>query len=191
MARRGRKRLRQKERQRRETERAAAERIVLQHFPQAKIARMSYGRDGATLRIEGVEADSFEKLQRLLVDAGWGSANGSLHLTPGSGKTQAVLARVNRLVMVEPDWMENDERAPARITAVDRVAKWFDFLQLCVPKRLADEEIGDALEMISRLIRDGHRPLTIYWKAFTASVFVVLNVMREFTSSLLGRKNKA
>jgi hypothetical protein len=191
MARRGRKRLRRGERQRRDAERAAAERILLEHFPEARIARMSYGREGATLRIEGVERESFEELQQLLIDAGWGSASESVHLSPGTGKTQAVLARVNRLVMVEPWAMEMDERATARMNALGRVEAGFDFIELLVPKRVADEEIGDALELIARLMREGRPAWQIYLKALSAAFFVLLNGVREVTSSLLGKKNKA
>jgi hypothetical protein len=60
-----------------------------------------------------------------------------------------------------------------------------------VPKRLADEEIGDALESIARLARERRPKWQIYLKAASAAFFVLLNALHEVSSSLLGKKNKA
>jgi hypothetical protein len=86
------------------------------------------------------------------------------------------------------------EKAPRSIDysgILSRVAQGFDLLQLVVPKRIADEEIGDALELIDRLARERRPKWRIYLKAASAVFFVLLNAIREVSSSLLGKKNKA
>ncbi len=168
---------------------SAVEKIVQQDFPEA---RVSWFNDAGepTLRIDGVERPRFDALGQFL----YRYRNVIVHGASGSGSASQ-FGLMTRTWFVEPGEEEFVDRAIARMTAriaaESRVARGFDFIELLVPKRVAAEEIGDAMELIARLLREGGPAWQIYLKAITTAFFVLLNGVREVTSSLLGKKNKA
>lgn len=67
----------------------------------------------------------------------------------------------------------------------------FGWLEVFFPKRVVSEEIGDALEMISRLESEPvcpHRHIKINFKIATTVCWVIVNSVRLITSSILGKK---
>ena len=163
--------------------RAEIERLVLECAPDARIIW-----DGPRLRVEGVERSAFDEVGQRL----WDYRNNLVHNSQGTGvSAEALFALANPMTLIEPEVLELERRDRTLNRAAARVAIVFDFIELLVPKRLADEEIGDALERIARLAREGRPKWQIYVKGASAVFFVLLNWLREVTSSLLGKKNKA
>jgi hypothetical protein len=62
-----------------------------------------------------------------------------------------------------------------------------DSLSLFVPRRLAEEEIGDALERVQYLARLGRPRWQIWLKVATSVFWVCLNSLREIISAVRGR----
>lgn len=158
-------------------DKAAIELLVRECAPRAKVVW-----DGSDLRIEGLERAHFDEVGQRL----WNYRNGLLHQ---GGKPHAPLFL--RSTLLDPEEVETEQQARALNHAVGRVSKAFEFIDLLLPKRLADEEIGDALELMNRLVQEGRPRWQIYVKGASAVFFVLLNWLREVTSSLLGKKNKA
>jgi hypothetical protein len=69
-----------------------------------------------------------------------------------------------------------------------RVARTFDRVELFVPKRVAYEEIGDALEVIARRLQNGCPVWQAYVKMVTTLVWIAINAIREAVSG--GGKKK-
>jgi hypothetical protein len=107
---------------------------------------------------------------------------------------------------LEPRFEEGDQIQPTNVTryahhgaAVSKAAflssriqpeRAFDWLSLAVPKRIAQEDIGDALELIGNLRTDGASPWMIWLKVISTFCWVAMNSVREVTSALLGRKGR-
>ena len=75
--------------------------------------------------------------------------------------------------------------------AVHRASRALSWLEVVFPKRVLNEEIGDALEVISRIARDprsSHRAVKIALKVVTTTFWVVVNSVRVISSSLFGKK---
>ena len=159
--------------------------LLIAHFPGAEVTAHSGSR--ITLRqgsfvVEGPAAE----VKWLLAEAkGQEIANLQRHMA----QMRLRVTTRNSQGLVEVDQQRND--ACAYLAALDKVQKGFSIIELLVPKRLADEQIGDALEVIHRLARAGRPKWQIYLKAASAMFFVLLNTIREVSSSLLGQKNKA
>lgn len=104
-----------------------------------------------------------------------------------------VLASV-MLVMRRMGWKHGNKRAapqPQRLQSSQRRAMTaFETLSLMVPARIAAEDIGDAMEVIGRLVHAGSPPWKIYLKTASACFWVVLNATREVSAAFLG-KSKA
>ncbi|HVF58250.1 MAG TPA: hypothetical protein VNJ70_00315 [Thermoanaerobaculia bacterium] len=62
-----------------------------------------------------------------------------------------------------------------------------DALSLFVPPRLAEEEIGDAIERVRDLVRLGRPRWHVWLKVATTVFWVCLNSLREITSAVRGR----
>lgn len=80
---------------------------------------------------------------------------------------------------------EREERSAARLR---RPMSVLDTVSLLVPRRLADEEIGDALEEIYRLVREDRPQLKVWLKVCSTVFWIGINSLREIVASLLGRK---
>lgn len=61
------------------------------------------------------------------------------------------------------------------------------FLSLLLPKRLANEDIGDALETMRALACQGCSSWQIVLKTVTTAFWVSLNALREISGAILGR----
>jgi hypothetical protein len=161
-------------------DKATIESLVRECAPGAKVIW-----DGLDLRVEGVERVLFDEVGRRL----WDYRNGLIHLPDGGGKTHVAL--FVRTTLLDPEEVEMVQRDRTLTRAAARVTRVFNFIELLVPRRLADEEIGDAMELIDRLALAGCPRWQIYLKAASAVLFVLLNAVREVSSSVLGKKNKA
>lgn len=62
-----------------------------------------------------------------------------------------------------------------------------EFVSLLVPRRIAEEEIGDALEQIHRLSCLGRPRWQLWLKVMTTLFWVLINSIREITSAVRGR----
>jgi len=99
------------------------------------------------------------------------------------------------------DWLQRDRRKLFRQKFFRRNAERrayracrsahavFQLVQLGVPKRLSREEIGDALEVIHQLVQVHASAWKIYLKIATTVGWLALNVIREVSSALLGRRS--
>jgi len=163
--------------------RAEIERLVLECAPDARIIW-----NGPALRAEYVDRSMFDEVGQRL----WDHRNRLVHNSQHTGGVSAeALNLANSWTLIEPEVLELERRERALNRAAARVATVFDLIELLVPRRIADEEIGDALELIGRLAAEGRPRWQIYLKAASATFFVLLNAVREVSSSLLGKKNKA
>ena len=59
----------------------------------------------------------------------------------------------------------------------------FGHLELIIPKRLYQEDLGDALEMIRQLVDQGRPCWQVYTKIVTSVLWVLLNAFREVAST--------
>ena len=99
------------------------------------------------------------------------------------------------------DWLQKDRRKLFREKFFRRNAERrayracrsahavFRLAQLLVPSRLSKEELGDALEVIHQLVRAHASAWKIYLKIATTVGWLTLNVVREVSSALLGRRS--
>lgn len=75
---------------------------------------------------------------------------------------------------------------PAIRSQVPGVATWtFNLIEVLVPRRIRQEEIGDTLELIVLRRLQGWR---LYVKLATTTFWVFINSLREVSSGLLGKK---
>jgi hypothetical protein len=77
------------------------------------------------------------------------------------------------------------QTARATTTAI-RILTWCEAL---LPKRLRDEDLGDALEDLARFARQGRSRAQILAKALTTVLVLFVNGVREITAALTGRKS--
>jgi hypothetical protein len=61
---------------------------------------------------------------------------------------------------------------------LQRAHRALGFIELLVPTQIADEELGDAMEIIVRLVEQSRPPWLIYLRVVTMMVWVVLNAFR-------------
>jgi hypothetical protein len=74
---------------------------------------------------------------------------------------------------------------PARDLAVFRI------IALLAPRRIYEEEIGDALEVIAWLRSSGAPRWQIMLKVASATIWVLINSVRHIVSAALGRDRKS
>lgn len=68
----------------------------------------------------------------------------------------------------------------------------FEFLELLLPKRLRDEELSDAREMVCYLVAAGAPVWKIYTKTFSTCFWCLLNALGYVVATVLGRsRNKS
>jgi hypothetical protein len=72
----------------------------------------------------------------------------------------------------------------SRPTSLERAARVFATLLAFVPRRIADEEVGDALEVISTFEFQGWR---LWLKVVSTIFWVLVNAVREGASATLGK----
>lgn len=82
--------------------------------------------------------------------------------------------------------MELQPKAKPNRAAV-RAEAIFDFIALLIPKRLRNEELGDASEVIEARIRAGHPSWKIYTKVASTIFWIAVNSCRELAGAVLGR----
>jgi hypothetical protein len=82
------------------------------------------------------------------------------------------------------------KRAPdPRASIVQEVESSFRFVDLLVPKRISNEEIGDAVECINAMLIDPTCKHSRIWlKVVTTWFWVAINGVRNFTSAFMGKK---
>lgn len=67
----------------------------------------------------------------------------------------------------------------------------FEFLELVLPKRLREEELSDACEMLQRLLGDGAPQWKIYTKTLSTAGWCLLNAFGYVVATAFGRgRNK-
>lgn len=72
-------------------------------------------------------------------------------------------------------------------SAVRLATSWFGAIDALVPKRIADEEIGDALEQIAQFVKDGRPPWQVYAKFATSAFWVLVHALGDISSLLRGK----
>lgn len=80
------------------------------------------------------------------------------------------------------------EKDSASTSTSERARRVLDAVSACVPKRLADEEIGDALELITRMETEGRSKFLCWTKVATTVFWVAVNALREIRRSWKGKK---
>ncbi len=87
-------------------------------------------------------------------------------------------------------WEETQQRNEKAV-ALEAAARWLGVIELLVPARLRQEEIGDALEVIQRVAADGQPrwPWRVAVKVASTAFWVLVNAVREMAAGLLGRKS--
>lgn len=74
---------------------------------------------------------------------------------------------------------------------VERAERYLSLIELLVPPRLRQEEIGDAREIIHRLVAEGtpgwHRRVRV--KLISTVFWVLLNALRELAAGIFDRKS--
>lgn len=80
-----------------------------------------------------------------------------------------------------------DQSVPAQRTML-HVDRTFRFVSLLVPKRLANEEIGDALEVITEHFKRSPKRWPVYLKLVTTIFWIAVNTIRYLLASLKGSK---
>jgi hypothetical protein len=82
------------------------------------------------------------------------------------------------------------ERAE-RKDAIQLAEKSLRWVQVLLPKRIRDEEIGDALEDLHSIINDPTCPdvrRAVRWKIISTSFWLLWHAVRHVSSSILGKK---
>jgi hypothetical protein len=77
-------------------------------------------------------------------------------------------------------------RDPSK-SAVHQARRAFVLVSALVPKRLSDEEIGDALEVISRMESEGRSRWLCRLKVVSAIFWVLVNAVREARQAWKGK----
>jgi hypothetical protein len=68
-----------------------------------------------------------------------------------------------------------------------RVNRTFRFVSALVPKRLADEQIGDALELMAEHLKRSSARWPIYWRLAVTIFWLLVNALRDhFVAMLAG-----
>jgi hypothetical protein len=105
---------------------------------------------------------------------------------------------------IKPDNIidENDDRSVSRYRRNTQIAKdrfraaraarsAFRWIGIFLPRRIRDEEIGDALEDIQKIIRDPNCPnvrRAVRWKIVSTSFWLVWHGVRHVSASIRGKK---
>lgn len=101
-------------------------------------------------------------------------------------KTNAAFAQYS--VRIDLKIAEQEESDP-RTTIVGKVESSFRLVDLLVPKRLSNEEIGDAVECINRMLMDpAYKPWKIWLKVATTWIWIAVNAVRNVASALTGKR---
>ena len=75
-----------------------------------------------------------------------------------------------------------------RAVQLQQVDQVFRFVELLAPKRIADEELGDAWEEIAALVKADAPPWRRWVKVGTTVLWFLVNVVRHVAAALLGKK---
>jgi hypothetical protein len=169
-----RKRYRRVEKEHLEIQRGEIESLLRDRFPAARVTWRDRGQ--TALRVEGAPGGSVDQLE---IKPRWHNLGAAGF---GSGRREWVLNEVEAELQAE-----RSRRISTAVSAERRVRTWFDFLQLLVPKRIADEEIGDALEDNVRLYREGRPKWWIYLRTARAVFFMLLHSVGEIWRSVSGK----
>ncbi len=68
-----------------------------------------------------------------------------------------------------------------------RVSSVFSFFSIIAPKAIYEEEVGDAEEVINRMIEIGKPEFRIWFKVVSTIFWVFINGLRHITSAVLGK----
>lgn len=74
---------------------------------------------------------------------------------------------------------------------LERIGKVFSIAETLVPKRIANEQLGDALEQIHRYVAEGRPKWYAYIKAISSLFWLMIHAIGEISSSLQGKNKKA
>jgi hypothetical protein len=102
-------------------------------------------------------------IEKVLFDAGWN--------TPPQAKWVAV----------------KRYRVQGPAAALARIHSWFRLVEALVPKRLANEEIGDALEQVQRFAEEGRSHWYIYLKFASSAFWILAHAIGDVGARLQGR----
>lgn len=87
------------------------------------------------------------------------------------------------------------DRHPARSVAavaggreIEAANRVFDLVEACVPRRIAHEELGDACELIQRLVAEGRPRWLVRVKIATTVFWVAVHAVGHLMHELRGRK---
>ncbi|WP_437982942.1 hypothetical protein [Sorangium sp. So ce117] len=69
------------------------------------------------------------------------------------------------------------ERAASAQSAIILIERTFAVVSVCVPKRIADEEIGDACEIVVEHFKRSSALWPAYWKLVTVVLWVMVNTI--------------
>jgi hypothetical protein len=86
--------------------------------------------------------------------------------------------------------MEDVETLRRQETQLLHASRALGFIELLVPKRIADEELGDAAEALLRLIEQRRPRWQVYLKVVTTIFWVLLNAFRASGRRVVRRTAK-
>jgi hypothetical protein len=114
------------------------------------------------------------------------------HITQAAGVRRRLMQKASKEITGPPAELFPEERQ-----IIDQASKALDLLEALVPRRIANEEIGDAQEYIHRMVK-AHRPRwMIYLKVGTTYFWILTHSLVSFIAraadavrSLSGRRRK-
>ena len=114
------------------------------------------------------------------------------HITQAAGVRRRLMQKASKLITGPPT-----ELFPEEQQVIEQARKALDLLEALVPRRIANEEIGDAQEYIHRMVA-AHRPrwmiylkvVTTYFWILTHSLAAAITRAADAVRSLSGGKRK-
>lgn len=128
------------------------------------------------------------ELAKYLRDNGFRAVKPGIYSKPGDESRGRAALRELASRYLSAQYQELEKRAQNQV-AVRKAGAVLDFATLLMPKRLVNEEIGDAIEAMHIMAMDSGCPRWKIWlKVFTTCFWIGLNAMRNITSAVLGKK---
>jgi hypothetical protein len=136
-------------------------------------------------------SDVWQGLQALK-GSGRGAQALARHITRAAGVRRRLMQKASKQITGPPA-----ELFPEEQRVIDQASKALDLLEALVPRRIANEEIGDAQEYIHRMVK-AHRPRwmiylkvgTTYFWILTHSLMATITRAADAVRGLSGRKRK-
>ncbi len=123
--------------------------------------------------------------------------NRSVHDLDTSNRAGVLLKHAVAVKLVLKDqtgrlqWRQVSAGYDERTLMLARATRWLKLAELLVPARLRQEEIGDALEVINRIVAAGEPGWgkRVVTKVISTFFWVLVNAVRELAVGIFGKKS--